>query len=60
MRVEDEAGNTGHGEGAPSKFFGEHVDELLSRLQGAAQWLESASVRTPADVGRAWEEAWHY
>jgi len=58
IRVEDEEGFAGHGEGAPSKFFGEYADELQSKLLQAGQWLRGAGVRTVADIERIWLECW--
>ena len=57
LRVEDEGGFIGYGEGAPSKFFGEHVDEVHARLAQAAQWLGGVEVQSVADIGRVWNEA---
>ncbi|HWB61181.1 MAG TPA: dipeptide epimerase [Chthoniobacteraceae bacterium] len=62
-RLEDGVGRIGHGEGAPSKFFGEHADEVLAKLQGAATWLaglDSVDVHSPACIGRAWDSAWNF
>lgn len=60
LRVEDESGVAGYGEGAPSKFFGEQVDEVLAKLERATDWLRGVEVRTPACIGRVWEEAWEF
>ena len=58
LRLEDGNGFTGYGEGAPSKFFGEHVDEVHSRLVKVAEWLGDVEVRSVADIERVWNETW--
>lgn len=58
LRVEDDDGFAGYGEGAPSRFFGEQVDAVHARLQEAMRWVSDVEVHSVADIGRVWEEAW--
>lgn len=58
IRVEDEEGYSGYGEGAPSRFFGENVGELQWRLRRAAQWMSDAEVRSIRDIEHVWDNVW--
>lgn len=60
LGLEDDDGFTGHGEGAPGKFFGEQADGVHAKLERAADWLRGVEVRTPACIGRVWDEAWEF
>ncbi len=59
VRLEGEDGVAGYGEGAPSKFFGESVDEIVPCFERAAEWLRGLDVRSVADIERAWH-AWEW
>ncbi|MCE9519246.1 MAG: dipeptide epimerase [Verrucomicrobia bacterium] len=58
IRIEDDDGFTGHGEAAPSKFFGEVADDVRQKLERSADWLRGVSIRSIADIEAAWAEAW--
>ena len=60
VRLKGEDGIAGYGEGAPSKFFGENAEEIVVRLERAAEWLSGLEVRSVADIERAWGEAWEW
>jgi L-alanine-DL-glutamate epimerase-like enolase superfamily enzyme len=58
IRIEDGDGFGGHGEAAPSKFFGETADDVLAKLLSARDWLRGISIRSVADVEALWNQAW--
>jgi L-alanine-DL-glutamate epimerase-like enolase superfamily enzyme len=57
LRLEAD-GDTGWGEASPNAFYNETAEGVAATLENAASFLESLTVRSVADLERAWEAAW--
>jgi L-alanine-DL-glutamate epimerase-like enolase superfamily enzyme len=57
LRLEQD-GIAGWGEASPNPFYGVSAAGVVQNLQSLAGWLHTLSIRSVADIERAWDESW--
>ena len=57
LRLERD-GVAGCGEASPNAFYDETWEGVTAKLEGAAEFIRALSVRSVADIERAWAEVW--